>query len=104
MPTRIGIVGRDADQAMDARFSFQIAVCVVSIYFEGGAFDAGAFAGLQVGEVGFEVAALCPSQVQPKQHLGPVLGLHAAGPRMNRDDRTEAIVFPAEHHLQLLAL
>ena len=99
---RVGVERRDAHQAMNPDLGLQVAVGVFAIDLESRALDAGAFAGLQIGDIDFETAPFGPSQVQPQQHLGPVLRLHAAGAWVNRDNRAEAIVLAAEHHLQLM--
>ena len=65
------------------------------------ALDAGFFARLIVEELALEAAALRPLQVHAEQHLGPVLRLGAAGAGMDRDDGVGAIVFAAEHLLDL---
>ncbi len=59
----------------------------------------GLVAGLQVDDLALEAAALGPAQVHPEQHLGPVLGLGAAGAGMDGDDRVLPIVLAAEHLL-----
>ena len=49
---------------------------------------------------GLEAPALRPAQVHAQQHLGPVLGLGAAGAGMDGDDGVFVVVFPTQHHLQ----
>ena len=40
--------------------------------------------------------AFRPAGVHPVEHLGPVLGLGAAGARVERQDGTVAVIFPGE--------
>ena len=104
MAARVGVKRRDAHQAMDPGLGLEVAVSVVALDGESRALDSAAVARLQIGKVALVAAPLGPSQVQPEQHLGPVLRLQSAGTRMDRDDRPEPVVLAAEHHLQFLAL
>src|SRR5579863_1390792 len=89
---------------MDAGFGLEIAIRELAVHLEGRILDSAAVAGLQIGEIGLVAAPLGPAEVETEKHLGPILSLSAAGPRMDRDDRAEAIVFASEHQLEFLAL
>jgi hypothetical protein len=48
--------------------------------------------------------ALAPAQIHSQQHFGPVLRVGPAGPRVDRYDGVERIVFAAEQHSRLALL
>ena len=101
---RVGVEGRDADQAVDADFGLQQAVGVLAVDFEGGALDAGAFAFQTVGHHGGKALSLGPSQVHAEQHLGPILALRAAGAGMDGHDGRARVVLAGEEHAGFQAL
>ena len=98
-----GVKGRDADQAVDAAFGFQIAIGIGAVGGKGGAFDAGLVTRQQVIHFGFQTPALGIAQIHAQQYLGPILGLGAAGTGMQGDDGILVVIFPTQHHLQFQA-
>src|SRR6185437_9851210 len=94
----LGLVeGGDADEAVDAGFSAEEAEGVLAGDGEGGGLDAGFFAGLVVVDFGFESLLLGPAEIHAHEHLGPVLGLGAAGAGVDGDDGVEGVGFAGEH-------
>src|SRR5262249_9133743 len=104
MAAGVGIVWRDSHQSMDSSLGLQIAISVLAVDFEGGALDSRAFSRLQIRHLGGEAVALCPSQIEPQQHLSPVLRLHPTSARMYCYNRAQAVVFAAEHDPQFLLI
>ena len=84
---------------MHAGLGGQQAERVLAGHRDGGALDAGFFAGLVVEHLALEAAPLRPLQIHAQQHLGPVLRLGAAGAGMDGHDGVGAIVLAAEHLL-----
>src|SRR2546427_1699697 len=82
-------------------FRSQVPVGVRALDGEGGALEARALTGLVLEQLGAVAAALAPAEVHAEQHLGPVLGLEAAGAGMDLDDRVARVVLAAEELLQL---
>ena len=76
---RVGIVRRDAHQAMHARFRLQPAVGVLALDLDGDGFDAGLFAGALLQRCHLVAALLGPAHVHARQHRGPILAFRAAG-------------------------
>ena len=48
-----------------------------------------------------EPVPLRPAHVHPHEHLGPVLGLGAAGAGMDREEGVAAVLGPLQHGLEL---
>src|SRR5437667_7398892 len=99
MPSGSLIVRRDAHQPMDARFGRQQTVCELASNRESHALEPGFFTRLIIDNLALEPAALCPPQIHPEEHLGPVLRLGPSGAWMDCDDGVLAIVLAAEHLL-----
>ena len=57
--------------------------------------------GQQIQDRHREAVPLRPADVHPHEHLGPVLRLGAAGPRMDGEQRVPGVVRALEHRLQL---
>src|ERR1051326_7501719 len=98
MASRVGVEGRDADEAMDADFRLQQSVGIFAVDFDGGGFDAGAFAVEAIGNDGAEAVTLSPAQIHAQKHLGPVLALGAAGTGVDGHDGALGIVLAGEQH------
>jgi len=60
------------------------------------ALQAGRLAFLLVDDLGVEAMSLCPAQVHPEEHLGPVGRLRAARAGADREERGAIVVFTAE--------
>ena len=101
VPPLGGVVRGDAHEAVDARLLAEIAEDVVALEPDGGALEPGLFSRLVVEDLGLEALALGVAQVHPQQHLGPVLGLGAAGPGMDGQDGVAGIVRVVEQGPQL---
>ena len=100
MAPRIGVIGRDAHQAVYADLGLEIAVGIIARHQYGGAFYASLFPLKLVDERCLKPAALGPAQVHPQQHACPVLGLGAAGAGMNAHERIALVAFAAEHFFE----
>ena len=96
LPAGVGIKGRHPDQPVDAVLALQKAVGVLALDGDGRGFDARLVAVLIVQDLIGEVVALRPAGVHPVEHLGPVLGLGAAGAGMEGQDGVVAVVLPGE--------
>ena len=81
LPAAGGVKGADAHQAVDAALAFEIAVGVLAGDDHRGGLDAGLVPVQIVDGLKLEVVALRPVHVHAVEHLGPVLGLGAAGAR-----------------------
>ena len=103
MAAAAGVKGRNADQAVDAAFRFQITIGMGTVGGKGGTFDAGLITRQQVIHFGFKSPAFGKTQIHAQQYLRPILGLSAAGAGMNSDEGIFIVVFAAQHHLQLQA-
>jgi len=64
---------RQADQAMDSPFPFQVAVGVWTVDDHRRALDPGFLAGGEVDDLGGKAAAFGPAGVHAQEHLRPVL-------------------------------
>ena len=96
LPAGVGIKGRHPDQPVDAVLTLQKAVGVIPLDGNGRGLDARLVAVLIVQDLIGEVVALRPAGVHPVEHLGPVLGLGAAGAGMEGQDGAVAVVLPRE--------
>ena len=86
MALAAGIEGRNSHQPVDAALRLEIAKGVPAGGGKGNAFDARLVAGLKIDDTGLEPFCLHPSQVHAEEHLGPVLGLGAAGAGIDGND------------------
>ena len=92
-----GIEGRLADQPVHPGFSAQPAVGILALEMDGGALDTGHFPRRDLDQLGAEIVGLAPAQVHPQHHLGPVLGLRAAGAGLDVQVGVIDIHLAAEH-------
>jgi hypothetical protein len=93
---RRGVEGRDPHQAVDAALGGEEPVCVLAPGDEGGRLQARLLPGGGLLHLHPEAALLRPAQVHAQKHLGPVLGVGAAGAGMNRDHGIAGVVPTAE--------
>jgi hypothetical protein len=101
VPAGLGVEGRDPNQAVHALLGVEIPVGVLSRDTDGGAPDSSFLPLLKVQDLGLQPAALGPAQVHAQQHLRPVTGIGAAGPRVDREDRVRGVVLPPQQLSQL---
>ena len=81
---------------MDAVLAFQEAVGVFALDGDGGGFDARLVPVLVVQDFIGEALPLHPAGVHAVEHLGPVLGLGAAGPGVELQNGVAPVVLPGE--------
>ena len=95
---------RNADQAMDAFFRFQIAIGVFTFDAESGALDARFIAGLHIQDSQFIAIAFGPAGIHADEHLRPVLGFRTAGTGVEGNEGVALVVFAGqeEPHFPLL--
>ena len=102
MAAGIGIIGRNAHQAMDAGFGLQFAVGVVALDLEGAGLDAGLFAVMLIKHGDLELVLVGPAHVHAHQHGGPVLAFGAAGAGIDLQVAVIAIGFAGEKRFEFL--
>jgi len=98
---RVGIEGRDAHQAVHARFRLQPAIGVVTLDEQGRRLDAGLLALVDFQHLDLEAAPLGPARVHAQEHVGPVLALGAAGTRMDFEIGVVAVGLARQHGFDL---
>ena len=101
MTARVRIEGRDANQAVNTRLGFKIAVSVIPLDCEGNALDARLFARLVLQDLGPIPLAVGPAQIHAQQNLRPVLGLCPPGARVKADNRVAAVIRAAQDLTEL---
>ena len=96
VPAVVLVERREAHQPVDALLGLDHAVRVVSLERERGRLDARLLARCRLDQPGLEAALLGPAQVHAQQHLGPVLGVGAAGAGRDLDEGGAAVVLAGE--------
>jgi hypothetical protein len=79
----------------------QPAIRVLAVELDRGALDAGDFAAVGIDDLGPEAVLVAPAQVHAHQHVGPVLGLGAAGARLDVEEGAVRVHLAREHALEL---
>src|SRR6266436_6345455 len=93
----LGLVeGRNTHQPMNPNFTGQKAEGILAVYRERRRLQARFFARLVIIEHSLESLALRPTQIHAQQHVGPVLRLSAASPRMDGQDSVARVIFAGE--------
>ena len=92
----VGVKGGNPDQPVDAVFTLQKAIGVFALNGDGGGLDAGLVAVLVVQDLVDEAMALGPAGIHAVEHLGPVLGLGAAGAGVELQNGVGVVVFAGE--------
>ncbi len=100
----VGIIGRDAHEAVDAGLGLEPAIGVLALDLDDGALDAGFFALADVGDGDLVAAFLGPSRVHAQEHGSPVLAFGAAGTGVDLEVGVHAVGFTGEQGLDLAAL
>jgi len=100
------VEGALTDEAVLAPFGLQDPVGVLAADREGGGLDPRLLPGARLEQLDCEAPVGGPALVHAQHHLGPVLGVGAAGPGLERDDGVARVVFAIEESrlLELLEL
>ena len=101
MATRIGIIGRDAHQAMHAAFRFQFAIGVVALDLQRAGFDPRFFAVVLVQHFHLVFVLVGPADIHAHQHGSPVLAFGAASPCIDLQITVVGIGFAREQRVEL---
>ena len=97
LPTPLVVKGADAYKAMRPLLNGQGAICVFTMHYEGGRFDAGF---LGIGNIVNVNAVPCffrPPGVHAQQHFSPVGRVHSTSTGANIDQRFPGVVLPRQH-------
>src|SRR5712671_1486269 len=90
------VKGRNANEAVHARFADQHAIGVFTGELDGGVLDAGFFAGSLIEHDRTHAFAFRPSKIHAQQYGGPVLRFGPAGAGLDGHDGVEVIAFAGE--------
>ena len=90
------VKGGNTHQPVDTRLALQVAVGVFALHHNGSTFQASLIPVQIVQGFHLVAVALRPAVIHPEQHFRPVLGLGAAGPRVEGEDGIVFVVFPGE--------
>ena len=93
---RVGVERRDAHQPVNAGLGFQITIGIVACHIESNTLHARFFTRLIIENFLLVAAPVAPAEIHAQQDFRPVLGLGAAGARMERDNGIAPVVRPAE--------
>lgn len=104
MPTPIGVEGRDADQAMNARFRLEVSVGIGTFDCKGHAFNPSLVSRQKIDNLRLVALSLAPAQEHPKDHFGPVLRLRAAGTGIDANNGVALILQSAQFLLEFQGL
>ena len=91
----------DANQPMQTRFAFQIAVGHRSANRDRSIVDSGFVVVVSIEQNDRVVIFLCPAGVHPQHHFRPVIGIGSAIAGMNRQDRSATVVGTVEQRLSV---
>ena len=86
---------------MDPLLGREEPVRVLAPRDQGRGLDPGLLPRARLEKVDLEAPPLGPAHLHPQQHLGPVLGVGAAGAGVHRDDRVAGVVASREEPLLL---
>ena len=100
MAAGVGVVWRDAHQAMDAAFALQPAIGVFALDQHGGGLDAGGLAAVLVDFLDLVAARVGVAHIHAAQHRGPVLAFRAAGARVYLDIAVVRVDFAGQKSLE----
>ncbi len=95
-----GIEGREPHQAVGSAFRLCIPIGIRSSKLDGGVLDPGFLAFRRIKQVCLQSLPVCPPEVHTGQHLGEILGIHAALAGMDDKDGIGGIMRTAERQLQ----
>src|SRR5262249_24438085 len=91
-----GVERRHADQPVHADLAREQPISVIALNTEAGRLDSGLFTGLIIEHLGLELVTFAAAQIHSQQHLGPILRVSSARPRVDRDYGFEQIVIAAD--------
>ena len=94
-------IRRDAHEAVHALLGLEQAVGVATLDVETRGLDARLLTHVVVGDVDLPTLGRAEARVHPVQHLRPVLGVGAAGARLDLQEGVEAVVWTTQHALRL---
>ena len=92
---------RLADEPVDAPLGLVGAVGVLALHGHRRRLEARLLARARLDELRLVAAVGRPAQVHPQHHLGPVLGIGAAGAGVDRDDGVARVVLAVEERVLL---
>jgi len=104
MATVVRVERRLAHQPVHAGLGLEPAVGEVTLDPQRGRLDPGHFAAAGFHQLGLPAARLAPAQVHAQQHLGPILGLGAAGTGLDVDEGIGSVHLAGEHALEFQLL
>ena len=96
-----GVERRQPDEPVHALLGAVEAVGVLAAGAEGRRLDAGLLPRARLQQLDLEAAPLGPAHHHPQHHLGPVLGVGAAGAGVDGDERVTGVVLAGEQALLL---
>ena len=100
MPPFACIKRRDPHETVDPCLGLEIAVGVLPFDNNGYILNTRLFSREDIDYLGDKTSALSPPQVHAQQHLGPILGLSAAGSGIDADNDVPTVVIVGEHAFQ----
>ncbi len=92
---------RLAHEAMHAALGLQRAVRVLALDRHRGRLEARLLARARLDRLGLEAAVGGPAQVQPQEHVGPVLGVRSTRARVDLEDGVARVVLAVEQRVLL---
>ncbi len=101
LAARVGVEGRDADEAVHPALAREQAERVPALDRERRGAEPGFGARRHLVDLGGETAPFRPAQVHAQQHVGPVLRVGAARAGVDRADRVAVVVLTGEQRAQL---
>jgi hypothetical protein len=96
VPALVGVERADAHQPVHPALGLGVTVGVLALDQHRRLADAGLVAHLHVLQLDRETAAFGPAVVHAEKHVGPVVGLGAAGAGLDREDGVVAVELPGE--------
>ena len=101
MSPSIRVERRDTDEAMHAALGLEPAIGVGATDRDGGGFEPGFLTAALFEPFDLVTVRICPADIHPQQHLGPILRLCAAGAGMNFEIAVVAIGLARQQAFEL---
>ena len=89
---------------MHADFRPKVPVSIIPLDDQGSVLDAGLLPSEYGNEAGLVPLLLRPSRVHAQEHFGPILALHAAGPRIHGENGVRPVFLRIHDQVELQAL